>query len=55
LPATDKKLVFIRRDFLEKISKTAAKRVETLFSFTNEALEQAIEASKSDATLTEAL
>lgn len=50
-----RKLILVRNDLLEQAAKITAKEGRTLFSFTNEVFEQAIEAYKMQVTLDEAL
>ena len=50
-----RKLILVRNDLLEKVAKITAKEGRTLFSFTNEVFEQAIEAYNMRVTIAEAL
>ena len=50
-----RKLILVRTDLLEKAARITAKEGKTLFAFTNEAFERAIEAYDAEVTLAEVL
>jgi len=50
-----RKLILVRGDLLERVSEITAKEGKTLFAFTNEVFERAIEAYRSHISLAESL
>lgn len=55
MPSKDKKLILVRNDLLQEVTKITAKEGKTVFAFTNEIFEQALKAHQMQTSLPEVL